>query len=259
MGQLVGGAMSSEQVGFRTYGGEVSVHSHDHHQIVLPHLGRMAIEVGSASGAVAKGIGAFIAAGTTHTFVAAPDARFVVVDLPRASCTALLASLRHGPDAFFPIAEAIRSLLNHFTSAFGRGGLSADGCAAWSLLLLEEIGRGRETSPDPDEVALRRALSILRAHAARPIRVHEIAEMTGVSRTRLHILFRERLGTSPHAMLVELRLRAARRLLEDTALPIAEIAIRCGFADQNALTRWCRRSLGTTPGLIRRSAREGSA
>ena len=250
---------SSELVSFRCYGGEVSVHSHDHHQIVLPHLGRMEIEVGSAAGAVASGSGAFIAAGTTHTFVAAADGRFIVVDLPLASSTAVLASVRRGGDAFFPIAAPIRGLLDHFAGASDRGGLSADGYAAWSLLLLEEIVRGRGKPPDPDEVALRRALDVLRAHAARRIRTQEIAAMTGLSRTRLHVLFRERLGTSPHALLVDLRLRTARRLLEATALPIAEIAIRCGFADQNGLTRWCRRSLGLTPAAIRRNAREGSA
>ena len=252
-------ATVSELVGFRAYGGEVSVHSHDHHQIVLPHLGRMDIEVGSASGAVAPGTGAFIAAGTTHTFVAAPDGRFIVVDLPSASCTAVLASLKRGGDAFFPVADSIRGLLDHLVGASALGGLSADGFAAWSLLLLEEIARGRGKPPDPDEVALRRALGVLRAHAARPIRVQEIAAMTGLSRTRLHVLFRQRLGTSPHAMLVELRLRTARRLLEGTALPIAEIAVRCGFADQNALTRWCHRSIGMTPAVIRRRAREGLA
>ena len=106
---------------------------------------------------------------------------------------------------------------------------------------------------------MRRALGILRTHTGKSIGVHEVAEMAGVSRTRLHVLFRERLGTSPHAMLVDLRLRQARRLLEATALPIAEIATRCGFADQNGLTRWCRRSLGLTPAVIRRNAREGSA
>ena len=251
--------MPGEFVGFRDYAGEVSVHSHDHHQIVLPHLGRMEIEIGGTSGAVAPGSGAFIAAGTTHTFVAAPDGRFIVVDLPSASCSAVLTSMRREADAFFPIADPVHGLLDHFVGASARGGLSADGCAAWSLLLLEEIARGRGKPPDPDEVAVHRALGILRTHAGKSIGVHEVAEMAGVSRTRLHVLFRERLGTSPHAMLVDLRLRQARRLLEATALPIAEIAIRCGFADQNALTRWCRRSIGLTPAVIRRNAREGLA
>ena len=259
LNRLDGSSAPREAVGLRAYGGEVDVHTHHHHQVVLPHLGHMDIEVGNASGAVDQSTGVIIAAGTTHTFVAAPQARFVVIDLPTASGAAVLASLRRGADAFFPVSDPIRSLLGHLASASGRGGLSAEGCAAWSLLLLEEIGRGRETVPDQDDRALRRALGILRANAARPIRVHELAAMTGVSRTRLHALFRDRLGTSPHAMLVELRLRDARRLLEATPLPIADIAVRCGFADQNAMTRWCHRYFGLTPAVIRRRAREGSA
>jgi AraC-like DNA-binding protein len=48
------------------------------------------------------------------------------------------------------------------------------------------------------------------------------------------------------------RLEEARRLLIETELSIAEVALRCGFADQAGLTHAVRRVLSTTPGRLRR-------
>lgn len=43
------------------------------------------------------------------------------------------------------------------------------------------------------------------------------------------------------------RLRLAQRLLRDPALPLAEVADRCGFSEQSAFQRAFRRWTGTTP------------
>ena len=42
-------------------------------------------------------------------------------------------------------------------------------------------------------------------------------------------LFKQSVGTTPHAYLTEIRLRNAKKLLETTSLSIAEIAERSGF------------------------------
>ncbi|MGD7350280.1 helix-turn-helix domain-containing protein, partial [Ralstonia pseudosolanacearum] len=48
------------------------------------------------------------------------------------------------------------------------------------------------------------------------------------------------------------RLGHALRLLERTALPIAEIAARTGYYDQSALTRHLKAAHGITPAAVRR-------
>jgi len=48
-------------------------------------------------------------------------------------------------------------------------------------------------------------------------------------------------------MLMEMRLDAALDLLANTELPIADIALLTGHADQSALTRRLRQSRGITP------------
>ncbi|MBB5468099.1 AraC-like DNA-binding protein [Paraburkholderia sp. CI2] len=56
--------------------------------------------------------------------------------------------------------------------------------------------------------------------------------------------------TAPHAYLVRLRLRAARRLLATGRTP-AQVAAEVGFADQSHLGRWFRRAYRMTPAAYR--------
>ncbi|MCY0854617.1 helix-turn-helix transcriptional regulator [Cupriavidus sp. D39] len=51
-----------------------------------------------------------------------------------------------------------------------------------------------------------------------------------------------------------LRLERARALLRDTALPLAQVAIACGFSDQSHFTHVFSRALGVSPGNWRRRA-----
>ncbi|NMA97965.1 MAG: helix-turn-helix transcriptional regulator [Phyllobacteriaceae bacterium] len=66
-------------------------------------------------------------------------------------------------------------------------------------------------------------------------------------------MFRSEIGMPPHRYLIILRINKAQRLLAKSSMPIAEIAIECGFSHQEHLTRLFRRHLGTTPAAYRRS------
>ena len=79
----------------------------------------------------------------------------------------------------------------------------------------------------------------------------ELADLAGIDRFRLTRLFQRTFGTSPHAYLVRLRLRAARRLLAIGRTP-AQVAAEVGFADQSHLGRWFRRAYRMTPAAYRR-------
>ncbi|MEX3786128.1 AraC family ligand binding domain-containing protein [Paraburkholderia sp. BR14374] len=78
----------------------------------------------------------------------------------------------------------------------------------------------------------------------------ELAEVAGIDRFRLTRLFQRAFGTSRHAYLVRLRLRAARRLLAAGRTP-AQVAAEVGFADQSHLGRWFRRAYRMTPAAYR--------
>jgi AraC family transcriptional regulator len=67
--------------------------------------------------------------------------------------------------------------------------------------------------------------------------------------------FKRSTGQSPYQFLLNARIDAAKRLLR-SPMPIAEIAVRCGFAHQEHLTRTFRKLTGTTPAAYRRDVQD---
>ncbi|MCP3705978.1 AraC family transcriptional regulator [Paraburkholderia sp. CNPSo 3274] len=99
--------------------------------------------------------------------------------------------------------------------------------------------------------ALARVRDLLHEHMGANIGLDELVDSSGIDRFRLTRLFQREFGTSPHAYLVRLRLRAARRLLAAGHTP-AQVAAEVGFADQSHLGRWFRRAYRMTPATYRR-------
>ncbi|WP_161630008.1 helix-turn-helix domain-containing protein [Desulfogranum mediterraneum] len=94
---------------------------------------------------------------------------------------------------------------------------------------------------------LNRVVDSMRAGLDEELSLEILAGISDCSAFHLIRLFREQLGMSPHAYLVQLRLERARQLL-DSGQPIAEAALLAGFADQSHLTRRFKRRYGLTPG-----------
>jgi AraC-like DNA-binding protein len=80
-----------------------------------------------------------------------------------------------------------------------------------------------------------------------PVSLGELAELSNLSRFQLLRGFSREIGTTPHAYLVQLRVRLARRLLALGKRP-ADAAQLAGFADQSHLNRAFVRQFGITPG-----------
>jgi AraC-like DNA-binding protein len=78
----------------------------------------------------------------------------------------------------------------------------------------------------------------------------ELAALSGVSRFQLLRGFAREVGTTPHAYLVQRRVRLARQLLANGQTPV-QAAIQSGFADQSHMTRVFVRQLGITPSRYR--------
>lgn len=232
----------------RCYAAETARHAHAYHQVVLPFQGKLEIEIENTAGQVKEGVGVFIAAGATHNFYAHGKNAFVVFDVPAPIGAHIEAADK---PAFFRLGRDIQGLVDYVTLNWPQAGLPHDLHAAWSALLLERLkANGLITSQW--NVKLRRATAFMRAQLARPITMAEIADIAGLSSSRLHAVFKEQFSTTPHAYLMDLRMKAAVELLSTTDLPIADVAARTGYTDQSALTRALRRARNQTPGALRR-------
>ena len=68
-------------------------------------------------------------------------------------------------------------------------------------------------------------------------------------------MFMKVIGVRPGRYIIQQRLNAACRLLEDTDLGVMDIATGTGFCDQSHLTKLFKRERGLTPGEYRRRHR----
>lgn len=92
----------------------------------------------------------------------------------------------------------------------------------------------------------------LRRQSHRPLTIDDLAAVLHLSPSRTAHVVREVTGRTWHDLLTRARIRTATDLLRHTDLPVAEIALRCGFGDQSTFQRAFRRSAGTTPGRFRK-------
>jgi transcriptional regulator GlxA family with amidase domain len=88
-------------------------------------------------------------------------------------------------------------------------------------------------------------------HVGEPLLVERIARRVGMSPRTLSRWCREHLGESPAELVRRLRIDEARRLLEETSLPLKDITARTGLGDASTMWRVFTRRLGVTPAAYR--------
>jgi len=116
---------------------------------------------------------------------------------------------------------------------------------------LHQHEAGRNELPAPLLAALRK----LEEDHGGPCRLTDLAEVSGWSAAHLHEMFRRHLQTTPHQMLMRLRLRKARERLVSTSQPVKQVAVECGFSDPAAFANAFRARVGVTPGEYRQQFR----
>jgi transcriptional regulator GlxA family with amidase domain len=97
------------------------------------------------------------------------------------------------------------------------------------------------------------------ARLAEPLDVAAMAAHAGVSPRTFARRFREETGTTPLQWLLGRRVLEARRLLEESDLPVEAVAWRAGFGNAASLRDHFRRATATTPSAYRRAFRPQAA
>ena len=84
-------------------------------------------------------------------------------------------------------------------------------------------------------------------HLQSDLSVDTLAGRANMSPRHFSRTFIRDIGATPADFVEAARLDAARRLLQDSAMPLQRIADRCGFADVHGMRRVFRRALGVGP------------
>lgn len=116
------------------------------------------------------------------------------------------------------------------------------------------MSRGARGGLAPWQV--RRAKEILGANLDGALSLTEVARQCGLSIGHFSRAFRQSVGATPHQWLVQRRLDAAKDLIRSCRMPLSNVALSCGFADQSHLTRVFTRQVGASPAAWRREVQQ---
>lgn len=96
------------------------------------------------------------------------------------------------------------------------------------------------------------AMRTIGEQLVRPLRIADLADASGLSRSRFSVLFTEQVKMSAQAYLEQARLGRAAQLLQATAWPIADIAEDVGYPNPFYFSTRFRHQFGTSPTAFRR-------
>lgn len=113
----------------------------------------------------------------------------------------------------------------------------------------------RRPVPEPAVSSTGRAREWALANLHRPVSLRELAARESTSTRTFTRRFRDEMGTSPGRWLSRQRIERARALLEETDLPVDDVAERAGFGTAASLRLHLQTELGVSPTAYRRTFR----
>lgn len=235
-------------------------HSHDFHQIVITLCGSSEFEIEGLGGRVNAFSGCIVPANHEHYYSGHGHNRQLILDLPE-DAPALtgehreLVALFDAP-RFFALDNPLRHYLAFVESELTHGfdtitsSFQQDRLAA-TLLGSLKARLGTAPSAAQRRIDLDLIDRFIRQHLADELRVADLAKLAYLSEAHFSECFRAQTGLSPWQYVKRQRLHAARQLIVQSRLPLTDIAIQTGFANQSALSHAFRRSYGFSPRKLR--------
>lgn len=126
---------------------------------------------------------------------------------------------------------------------------AADTETVETILARQHDGAGG--SSGLSSMQLRRVLLFVEQNLDDDLSLTTLAAVAGLSPSHFARRFKAALGDAPHRFVLARRVDAAKRLLLQTDMPLAEIAAAAGFSSQAHLTGIFGRAVGVTPGVYR--------
>ena len=108
---------------------------------------------------------------------------------------------------------------------------------------------------EPKSDRIQSVLAYAKGNLDKPLTVRQLAGAAHLSPRQFSRAFRAETGQSPARAVENLRIEAARLMMEQSRHPIEVIARQTGFADRGRMRRAFLRTFGQPPQVMRRNAR----
>ena len=101
--------------------------------------------------------------------------------------------------------------------------------------------------------ALANVLQYMESKISTRITCEDLARYSNMTSKTFYRYFKTATGMAPIDYLVDMRLKRARQMLEETSLPVKQIADQCGFSNTSYFGQQFRRAFGCSPGKFRKA------
>lgn len=119
------------------------------------------------------------------------------------------------------------------------------------VVMLSRLYSFGDSSEKMDIINIAKSVSYIESHYTEDISIDELAEISHYSPRHFTRIFTETYHTTPLNYILSLRINRAYSLLKENRLPISDIALQCGFGDNNYFSRIFKKRTGLTPKQFR--------
>jgi AraC-like DNA-binding protein/mannose-6-phosphate isomerase-like protein (cupin superfamily) len=119
------------------------------------------------------------------------------------------------------------------------------------LLALSNEFRNQQGSGETEDI-ITRVKHIVNTDYSHPLRIADIAGQAGVSPEHLSRLFHKHSGQTLASYINYMRLHSSLIMLQNTTMPLKQIAVECGFNNVNYFTTQFRKRFSLTPKEVRK-------
>jgi AraC-like DNA-binding protein len=224
----------------RHYREEITTHSHDYCQWVLPISGALELEVGNTADCVTHQSAAFIHSGESHRFASYSENEFLVLD----------AGIEHGwmskidIPAFWTLTPALQHYLQFAKTYLVQ---QIDNDVSKVLVrdfLLKLLAQHFLSSFD---MRVQVAKDWIDANFIEPIDIKKVAQVSCLSNSQLQRRFQRALGQSVGEYWRSVRMQQAQFLLKSEKFNIEQIALRVGYKSLATFSRSFSSAYGLSP------------
>lgn len=200
-------------------------------------------------------------AGMRHEYGASAEEPFEKIwfNVRGRLCDSLFETYRLAETFHFP-DRPLYPLFKRFLSICENERMNAKRLSASCSLLLHEILVNLASTADapsfvqPNEMLL--AKEYMDEQVYSKLTINDIAQRVALSKSQLNRGFKKEYGMTPYDYFLSQKIATACMLLQNTALPIREIAFKLQFADEHYFSSVFRRKKGMPPREYRHARRQ---
>lgn len=114
-----------------------------------------------------------------------------------------------------------------------------------------DVARNTDNNEYPSKIYVKAAVDFITEKYMNKIKIDDIADFIGISRSHLTGSFKKEMGISPQEYLINFRLEKAASLLRSTKEQINIIAYQCGYEDSLSFSKAFKQKYGMSPKSFR--------